>query len=108
MMTKVFALFDSKAAVFSTPFFMQNEGTALRSFMDFVNDPQTMVNKHPEDFSLFLVGEFDDASGFLKEVSHQNLGNAASYKKPDFSRGPALDLVKSHFSNHIVPEEVVS
>lgn len=82
MILKAFSLYDSKGCMFNTPFFMHNEGMAIRSFMELTADASTMVAKYPEDFSLFLIGEFDDAVGELRPLAHVNLGTAASYKRP--------------------------
>lgn len=78
MKTKVYALFDVKAAVYGTPFFMQNDQMALRSFSDLVNEPGTMVQKHPEDFNLFGVGQFDDGLGVLEGMTPWIVATAAS------------------------------
>lgn len=69
MKTKVYSLFDLKAAVYSTPFFMPNDSMAVRSFSDLVNDKQTMVNRHPEDFILHGIGQFDDEKGVVEGMS---------------------------------------
>lgn len=87
MITKMFSVFDSKAGNFSPPFFMVNVGAALRAFVDIANDRDTAIARHPEDYSLFLIGEFDDLTGEVKMQQHENLGNAASYKKPSFDPG---------------------
>lgn len=81
MMTKVFSVYDSKARVFSTPFFALTEGVAIRMFVAGVNDPTTQLCKNPEDFTLFCVGTFDDDIGVLKSLEHNvNLGLAANFK----------------------------
>lgn len=53
---------DSKADVFGVPFFMASRGHAIRSFSDEVNREaqDNIYYKHPEDFELFELGEFDD------------------------------------------------
>ena len=81
MITMMFSVFDSKAAVFGTPFFMQREAAAIRAFSDLANDPQTMVGKHPEDFALFHVGDFDDDTAGFNSVKPRNLVTAASMVK---------------------------
>lgn len=108
MVTKMFSVYDSKAAVFSVPFFMPSIGLAIRSFTDLSNDPGTMVFKHPEDFSLFVVGEFDDEKGTAVAVSHQNLGTAASYKKPERSlyRPPLINAEEILRDNNVEKEVV--
>lgn len=81
MIVKVFAVFDSKAAFFGQPFFDQKEGSAIRNFSDAVNDssnPNNMWFKHPEDFSLFVVGEFDNLTGELIPSTPKNLVTASA------------------------------
>lgn len=56
---------DSAADVFNRPYFAPAIGAATRQFMDEVNrvSDDNMLNKHPEDFALFLLGTFDDSNG---------------------------------------------
>lgn len=78
MITKMFAVYDSKAQVYGTPFCMGTIGLALRAFTDLAKDPQSTVSKYPQDFSLFQVGEYDDQLGQVSASVHINLGLAAS------------------------------
>lgn len=64
----VYAVHDLKAGVFNTPFFQLNDHVAKRAFTDLVNDPQSMLFKHPEDFNLFRLAEFDDGYGRFEET----------------------------------------
>lgn len=66
MILQVFSIHDSKAAAYAPPFFMARMELALRAFNDLAADTQSQINKHPEDYTLFLIGEFDDATGALK------------------------------------------
>lgn len=75
----VFSILDMKAQVYSNPWFAITDGTARRSFADLVNDPQSSVSKHPEDYCLYRIGNFDDLSGILHPETPQNLGIAATY-----------------------------
>lgn len=65
MLHKAFSLYDVKGLTFSPPFFMLTDGLATRAFGDLVGDRGTMVGRHPRDYQLFHVGEFDDRSGLL-------------------------------------------
>lgn len=60
---KVFSVYDAKIEAYARPFFMQTQGQALRGFIDVVNDASTELSKHPEDFTLFLLGDYDEATG---------------------------------------------
>lgn len=61
----VCSVFDSAAQVFGRPFFVVAKGQAVRSFTDEVQRqaPDNELARHPEDFTLYAVAEFDDAYG---------------------------------------------
>ncbi len=65
MRHRAFSIFDQKAKAYMTPFFMGEVGMATRTFTDMVNSPDHMIAKHPEDYVLFEVGQFDDTTGLL-------------------------------------------
>lgn len=60
MKHSLFAIFDSKAKAFLPPFMLPNSEMAVRAFSDCVNDPAHQFARHPADYTLFKVGEFDD------------------------------------------------
>lgn len=61
------AVYDSQAQVYGQPIFTVSKGVAIRSFTDEVNnDYETnQMHKHPADFALFQLGEYDDNEGAL-------------------------------------------
>lgn len=69
MISAMFAIFDQKSKAYMQPFFAQSAGCAARSFAVAVNDPTTMLSKHPEDFSLWEIGVFDDDNAHLHSHS---------------------------------------
>lgn len=82
MIHEMFTIYDSKVESFSPPFSAQTRGSAIRSFTDTCNDPGTIINSHPEDFTLFVVGTFDDATAMFELVSTPvSLGVAINFKK---------------------------
>lgn len=84
MILKVFSVFDSKAAVFGNPFVDQREQSAVRNFSDAVNDgsnPNNLWHKHPEDFSLFLVGDFNTDTGRLSHTVPESLVTASAVRQ---------------------------
>lgn len=62
---QIFAVYDKKSVAYANPFFYHQKGQALRAFEDAVNDPQSPLSKHPEDFSIFHIGQWDDATGVI-------------------------------------------
>lgn len=66
-MKKVYyAVYDRKAEMFSQPFLEVKDGTAVRAVQDLViNQKDHAFAKHPRDFSLHRLGDFDDATGVI-------------------------------------------
>lgn len=80
MILKMFAVFDTKAAAFMTPFFSQNVGLALRSFTHMARDPNSYMHAFPADFILFELGEFDGDAGVINPHERPvNHGMASAY-----------------------------
>lgn len=69
MKNSVYSIMDVKAAVFGRPFVQLNNAVAMRTFSDLAKDAQSEISRHPEDFKLFRLGEFDDNSGVLSPVA---------------------------------------
>lgn len=82
MKLNIYAVYDVKAGNFATPFFFLNDGVAIRNFTDLTNDPQSRVNAHPGDYSLYSMGDYDDNSGLVKSKKPLQIVQAASVYKP--------------------------
>lgn len=84
MITKIYTVYDSKLDAYMTPFFMQSKGAAIRAFSDTVNEPNSPFYKHPADFTLFEIGEYDDATAKITSAQAlQSLGTALEFKNSD-------------------------
>nr|QJB20516.1 MAG: nonstructural protein [Microvirus sp.] len=59
----VCSIFDRGVAAYGRPFFVPHTNAALRAFGDEVNNAQSDLFKHPADYDLFELGEYDDADG---------------------------------------------
>lgn len=82
MNLKVYAIYDSKSEAYSKPHLELTRGLALRSWDSIVNDPNSSINKHPEDFTLFELGEYDPTSGqFQNHSTPLSLGVAIETHK---------------------------
>jgi len=82
MELKAFSIYDAKTKVFSLPQYQVTLGSILRSFGDLVNDGQSMVSKHPEDYQLYEVGTWDDSNASFTPKSPLNLvATATEYKQ---------------------------
>ena len=62
MILNMYALWDSKAEAFSTPFYHNNDALAERACKDMLADPMHPVARHPQDYKLFYCGTYDDTT----------------------------------------------
>ena len=69
-----FALLDTKAQYFGTPFFCQSKGEAIRVCMDAMQDMRSTIARYPADFTLFLIGSYDTETANLFREQPENLG----------------------------------
>lgn len=68
MINGVYSVFDSAVKAYSTPMFFQTDGLAIRIFQDQVNNSESQIYKHPEQFFLFKLAQFDDAKGEFRSL----------------------------------------
>lgn len=69
----VFAVLDSKANAFMTPVHFMYKGQATRWFDDVLKERDLPFSKHPEDYSLYHLGYFDQYTGRLETLTAPEL-----------------------------------
>lgn len=82
MNLNVYSLFDQAAEAFTQPFFLHNDGLAIRAFQDNVNAPDTNVGQHPEQFTLFKLGSYNDTNGELSPITPTSIALGVELKNP--------------------------
>lgn len=79
----IFTVYDSKAETFLPPFFVPSKGIAIRAFEDCINSKDHHFGKHPADYTLFFLGEFDtDVGKFMLPETKQSVGNGVEFVNP--------------------------
>ena len=76
MQFNVYAVFDTASGIYDRPFVMQSDGQALRAFGDIAVDAEHPIGKHPEDYSLFRLGMFNDNTGEISATGKECLATA--------------------------------
>lgn len=68
MKLKIYSVRDRATVQYGNPMFLINRGHAIRSFADEVNkgEGDSMIRRHPEDFDLYELGEFDTGTGLFE------------------------------------------
>lgn len=83
---KVYSIYDQKTGEWSNPFFQNHDVSAIRAFREAVKneDPNNMLNKYPRDFTLHLIGEWDNETGIIAGKIPQPIVNAESVKSETY------------------------
>lgn len=81
-----YSIKDEKAESFSAPFFARAEREAVRSLIMVMRDSKTTFAMFATDYSLWLIGHFDEGSGSF-ESSLRHVLNLVSLKEsPDVEK----------------------
>lgn len=95
MKLKMYSVYDCKVEAYLQPFFMRSKGEALRAWGQTVNDEQTQFCRHPADFTLFEIGEFEENSCKFKIYESKiALGTALEFKNNPQGQMPLLESVE--------------
>lgn len=72
---KICAVYDRVAQIFGVPNFTNSKGSTIRAFADMVNkaEENNQFYQHPDDYDLYYLGEFDDASAVFTMEDHPEL-----------------------------------
>lgn len=95
-----FALYDTKVGSYGTPFFFNHPAEAMRACVDLGQDRSTIVARHPEDYALHQVGQFDTDTGLFTPQQPASLGSVRSMlpapapSMPLFDGAPGVRLSK--------------
>lgn len=72
MIFGIYAIKDAKSS-FMPCTVDTNDATAIRNFENAVRQPASLLASHPNDFSLFKLGTYEDTTGFLDPVDPPKL-----------------------------------
>ena len=76
MKLNIYTIFDTASGAYMRPFFAQSDGQATRSFKDISLDASHEIGKHPEDYSLWRIGIFDDNTAKINPEDKECLATA--------------------------------
>lgn len=79
MILKMYSVYDMKVGTFSPPMFMHADGQAVRSLIDAAADPNSLIGRHPGDFQLYRLGEWEDSTArFMPHTAPEHICSAES------------------------------
>lgn len=88
MLHHICTIHDQKAAAYLPPFILPAKGQATRAFADCINSETHQFHLHPYDYTLFVLGTFDDETAKLHPFpAAESLGNGVEFLKLDHTQG---------------------
>ena len=73
MKLNAYTIYDVASGVYMRPFFSQADGQAVRGFKDIATDADHEIGKHPEDYTLYRIGAFNDTTGKMEGEEMEKL-----------------------------------
>mgnify|MGYP000326738420 CR=1 FL=1 len=101
MKLNIYSIYDTAAAAYMRPFFLQSDAQAKRAFSDIATDAEHAVGQHPEDYFLVRIGVFDDATGKLVPEDVESLATGLEMVAAARNVDPAaMDMFKHNVEEH--------
>jgi hypothetical protein len=73
----VYAVFDRASGIYDRPWPAHSDEAAMRGFGDVCKNPDAPIGQHPEDYTLFRIGTWDDNKGEIVGEAPEKVVNGA-------------------------------
>ena len=83
----LYVIRDSVSGVYDRPMTSRSEGEMMRSFGDIAADKKHPIGAHPEHYSLWHVGLYNDNTGVIEPMVPQHVCNAIDLVSGDCGVG---------------------
>lgn len=102
MILGIYAVYDSGVGAWMSPMYMRNRGEATRWWQEVCNNPESRLNKHPSDYTLFELGTYNDLdASFDLMCSPSKVGVALEFIA-NSDRGLGVSPVGENLASPIV------
>ena len=68
MKINAYVIFDKIAMLYNKPFYFINDQIAHRAALDLMSDPTCDIAKHPTDFTMFHIGDYEDTTAQFNQL----------------------------------------
>ena len=95
---------DNAIEAFMRPFQAQAEGEAIRMFTDEIDNQQSAMFRHPEDYTLYLIGHFDSSAGLLLPCEPRVLARGRDFQGGTLGRYTDKEMEEARRQFKLVQE----
>jgi len=75
------AIKDEAVDTYGLPLFFRTIAEARRMFTNEVNNPESRINRNPEDFTMYHIGVYNDEAGEVQGSKPEKLARALDVLK---------------------------
>ena len=79
---KLYSIKDTISEKFGGIIIANNHNEATRNFSISCTDPNSMLNKRPQDYELWYIGEYSVETAEIKQEERYIIANATEFAKP--------------------------
>lgn len=72
----LYSVRDERASCSYEPQIFKTQVDAIRFFDQAIQNKNTMINKYPDDFTLYKIGTFDERTGVITDVKVEKIVTA--------------------------------
>lgn len=90
MLLKAYSIHDNAVKSYNNPFYMLTHAEACRAFKTEALNPESKICNHPQDFSLYYVGTYDNASATFNQSDGISLMITATEIQQSESQGSPM------------------
>ncbi len=96
MKVQLYAVFDTCSGIYEKPFFHTADAAVKREFQDIATAAEHAIAKHPEHYSIWRLGNFDNTTGKVIDEVNECLWTAleAISQSQTIAEKPQLDVVE--------------
>jgi len=73
MKVNLYAIYDTAAGIYDKMVFAPADGMVTREFQDLCTNAEHPYGQHPEDYSVFRLGQFDNLTGKVTDERNECL-----------------------------------
>ena len=78
MILNAYTIFDIKSSTYASPIFAVNDDVFKRLIIDSLVLPDSTLYRHPEDFTVYCIGIYDDNRGLLSGLERRHVLDIAT------------------------------
>ncbi len=76
MKQQIYAVFDTCSGIYDSPHFANSDDVVRRQFTDIATAADNPISKHPEHYSLWRLGAWDNTNGKINNETNECLCTA--------------------------------